>query len=175
MNIIVATEKNWGIGKDNDLLFHYKEDMDVFKQLTMYNLVIMGKNTLLSLPKQMPLKNRLNLVLTTDEELKNQYKDIQDIMFVKSIPELFLVLDDLIKNTNLTEDKIWCIGGGSIYKQLLHYCKYAYVNRCDKEYEADTFFPNLNDNEDWRCDRIQICKTAPLTYLIYENTKVKER
>ena len=60
MNIIVSTEKNWGIGKDNDLLFHYKEDMDVFKQLTMDNLVIMGKNTLLSLPKQMPLKNRLH-------------------------------------------------------------------------------------------------------------------
>lgn len=175
MNIIVATEKNWGIGKDNDLLFHYKEDMDVFKQLTMYNLVIMGKNTLLSLPKQMPLKNRLNLVLTTDEELKNQYKDIQDIMFVKSIPELFLVIEDLIKNTNLTEDKIWCIGGGSIYKQLLPYCKYAYVNMCNYEHEADTFFPNLDEDVKWRCDRIQICKTAPFVFYIYENKNIKNR
>ena len=175
MNIIVATEKNWGIGKDNDLLFRYKEDMDVFKQLTMYNLVIMGKNTLLSLPKQMPLKNRLNLVLTTDEELKNQYKDIQDIMFVKSIPELFLVIEDLIKNTNLTEDRIWCIGGGSIYKQLLPYCKYAYVNMCNYEHEADTFFPNLDEDVEWRCDRIQICKTAPFVFYIYENKNIKNR
>ena len=175
MNIIVATEKNWGIGKDNDLLFHYKEDMDVFKQLTMYNLVIMGKNTLLSLPKQMPLKNRLNLVLTTDEELKNQYKDIQDIMFVKSIPELFLVIEDLIKNTNLTEDRIWCIGGGSIYKQLLPYCKYAYVNMSNYEHEADTFFPNLDEDVEWRCDRIQICKTAPFVFYIYENKNIKNR
>ena len=175
MNIIVATEKNWGIGKDNDLLFHYKEDMDVFKQLTMYNLVIMGKNTLLSLPKQMPLKNRLNLVLTTDEEIKEQYKGIQDIIFVKSIPELFLVIEDLIKNTNLTEDRIWCIGGGSIYKQLLPYCKYAYVNMCDYEYEADTFFPNLDEDVEWRCDRIQVCKTAPFVFYIYENKNIKNR
>ena len=87
-----------------------------------------------------------------------------------STPRLVRLWCGIISHTALSI--IWlCINN----KQLLHYCKYAYVNRCDKEYEADTFFPNLNDNEDWRCDRIQICKTAPLTYLIYENTKVKER
>ena len=70
MNIIASADNNWGIGKNNDLLDHFKEDMKFFKEKTTGNIVIMGRATLESLPNSKPLPNRENVVLTRNSEFK---------------------------------------------------------------------------------------------------------
>lgn len=138
MNAIVAVDKNWGIGKDNNLLFHISEDMKFFKERTTNNVVIMGRKTLESFPNRKPLKNRTNIILTTDVTYQ-----VNNAIVVHSIQEL---MQELLKYTS---DNIFVIGGGSIYTQLLQYCDTVYVTKVNSSKEADTFFPNLDTMDNW--------------------------
>lgn len=138
MNIIVAVDKNWGIGRNNKLLVSIPSDMKFFRQETAGKVVVMGRKTLESFPNGMPLKNRTNIVLSRDAGYK-----VKDAIVVHDIQEL---LEELKK---YDDEQIYVIGGGRIYEQMLPYCKVAHVTKIDFAFEADTFFPNLDENPEW--------------------------
>ena len=110
MKIIVAADKNWGIGKDNKLLVSIPADMKMFRQETTGKVCVMGRKTLESFPGGLPLKNRTNIVLTRNENYK-----VKDAIIVHSIEEL---MEELKK---YPAEDVYCIGGDTIYKQLLPY------------------------------------------------------
>ena len=139
MNIIVAADKNWAIGKNNKLLVSIPQDMKFFRETTTGKVVVMGRKTLVSFPGGQPLKKRVNIVLTSD---KNYHVNGADI--VHSIDAL---LEELKK---YPAEDIYVIGGESIYRQLLPYCDKAYVTKIEHAYDADTFFPNLDEDPQWR-------------------------
>ena len=139
MNIIVAADKNWAIGKSNKLLVSIPQDMKFFRETTTGKVVVMGRKTLESFPGGQPLKKRVNIVLTSD---KNYHVNGADI--VHSIDAL---LEELKK---YPAEDIYVIGGESIYRQLLPYCDKAYVTKIEHAYDADTFFPNLDEDPQWR-------------------------
>lgn len=138
MNLIVAVDKNWGIGMNNKLLVSIPADMKFFRQETMNKVVVMGRKTLESFPNGRPLAKRTNIVLTRDREYQ-----VKDAIVVHDIPQL---LEELKK---YQDDQIYVIGGGSVYEELLPYCNVAHVTKIDFAYEADTFFPNLDEKEEW--------------------------
>ena len=135
---IVHADKEWGIGKNNDMMFSLPLDMKFFRQTTMGHTVVMGGNTLRSFPNQKPLKNRVNIVLT-----RGQVCD--ECVVVRSYDELFF---ELKKREN---EDIYIIGGGEIYKALLPYCHGALVTKVDAIGGASVFFPNLDENEHFVC------------------------
>ena len=138
MNLIVAVDKNWAIGKDNKLLVSIPDDMKFFRTTTSGHVVVMGRKTLESFPNKKPLKNRTNIVLTSDKNYK-----VDDAIVVNSIDELRAELK------NYDSDDIYVIGGDSVYKQLLDDCDVAHVTYIDYAYDADSYFPNLDENPDW--------------------------
>ena len=139
MNIIVAADKNWAIGKNNKLLVSIPQDMKFFRETTTGKVVVMGRKTFERCPGGQPLKKRVNIVLTSD---KNYHVNGADI--VHSIDAL---LEELKK---YPAEDIYVIGGESIYRQLLPYCDKAYVTKIEHAYDADTFFPNLDEDPQWR-------------------------
>ena len=138
MKLIAAVDKNWGIGKNNKLLVSIPSDMKFFRSETNGKVVVMGRKTLESFPNGMPLKNRTNIVLTRDQNYH-----VKDTIVVHDIPEL---LEELKK---YPDDQIYVIGGGKVYEELLPYCNVAHVTKIDFAFEADTFFPNLDQMEEW--------------------------
>ena len=138
MNLIVAVDKNWAIGKENKLLVSIPQDMKFFRETTMGKVVVMGRKTLESFPGGQPLKKRTNIVITRDKNYS-----VKDAIVVHSVEE---ALEEL-KNYN-SED-VYVIGGDSIYRQMLPYCDVAHVTKIDHAYEADTYFPNLDEQADW--------------------------
>lgn len=139
MKLIVCADDNWGIGKDNQLIYHSKKDMAFFKCSTMNKVVIMGKNTCLSLPKK-KLPKRINMILSTT---MHQPDDV-DVFVYNSIDDIF---QELIKSGKV--NLAYVIGGQSIYELFLPYCTDAYVTHIIGSKPADTFFPNLDENSDW--------------------------
>lgn len=139
MNLIVNADKNWGIGKENQLLVHIPNDMKMFRQTTTGKVVVMGRKTLESFPNGMPLSKRTNIVLTTDEDY-----DGRGAVVVHSTEELF---EELKK---YDDEDIFIIGGESIYRMMLPCCDTAYVTRLDYAYDADTYFPDLDEMEEWK-------------------------
>ncbi len=137
MKAIVCVDKKWGIGKNNDLLFNLPEDMKRFREETQNKVVIMGLNTFKSLPNG-PLKNRTNIVLDPD----NQY--IEGVIVVPSIYKLSLVA------SQYDSDDLFIIGGASIYQQLIPFCTEVLVTKVDADGKADRFFPNLDENPNWK-------------------------
>lgn len=138
MNIIVAVDNNWGIGLKNRLLVSIPNDMKNFRKITTGNVIVMGRKTLESFPQSQPLANRVNIVMTQDKKYS-----AKGAVIVHSVEEL---MEELKK---YQEQEIYVIGGGSIYKQLLPYCDKAIITKIDESYEADTYFPNLDKDEDW--------------------------
>lgn len=138
MNVIVAVDDNWAIGMQNKLLVSIPADMKFFRETTMGKVVVMGRKTLESFPGGQPLKKRTNIVLTRDK----QYQ-VKDAIVVHTVEAL---LEELKK---YDEKDIYVIGGETVYRQLLPYCKVAHVTKVHHTYEADTFFPNLDEMSDW--------------------------
>ncbi len=139
MKIIVAADKNWGIGKDGQLLCHLPGDLKYFKEKTTGKIVVMGRKTLESLPGGRPLPKRTNIVLTRNETFEKE-----GCIKAGSVEELLSVLHGLGK-----KDDVMVMGGGDIYMQLLPYCDSCYVTRLAKEFDADTYFPNLDESGDF--------------------------
>ena len=133
MNIIVAVDKNWAIGKDNKLLVSIPADMKMFRQETTGKVVVMGRKTLESFPNALPLKNRTNIVLTGNKDY-----NVKDAIIVHTVEEL---LEEIKKYPS---EEVYCIGGDSVYKQLLPYCDTAHVTKIDFAYEEDSYVPNLD-------------------------------
>ena len=138
MNLIVAVDKNWAIGNQNKLLVSIPADMKFFRETTMNKVVVMGRKTLESFPNGLPLKRRTNIVITRDKNYQ-----VKDAIVVHSVEE---ALEELKK---YSEEEIYVIGGESIYRQFLPYCKVAHVTKVNHAYEADTYFPNLDEKDEW--------------------------
>ena len=138
MKAILSADKNWGIGYNNRLLVSIPSDMKFFRQTTTGKVVVMGRKTLESFPNGMPLKNRTNIVLTS-----NQNYQVKDAVIVHSEDEL---MEELKKYNT---DDIYVIGGESVYRMMLPYCDTVYVTKIDRAFQADTFFPNLDEMDEW--------------------------
>lgn len=138
MKLIVNADKNWGIGKGNELLVHIPSDMKFFREMTTGHVVVMGRKTLESFPNKMPLPKRTNIVLTT-----NKNYNAHGAIVVGNKEELLNELEEY------PTDEIFVIGGESVYKMMLPYCDTAYVTKLDYAYDADTFFPDLDKLDEW--------------------------
>ncbi len=138
MNLIVAVDQNWAIGKNNQLLVRIPADQKFFRETTTGKVVVMGRKTLESFPNGQPLKNRTNIVLT-----RNKDYAVKGAIVVHSMDELH----DELKKYN-SED-VFVIGGEKIYEQLLDECDVAHVTKIEFAYDADSYFPNLDENPDW--------------------------
>jgi len=131
--MIVAIAENFAIGKNNDLLFHLPNDLKRFKQITLGKPVIMGRNTLLSLPNG-PLKNRRNIVIS---DIPNDHFDGCEM--TTSIEGAI----ELVKN----EEESFIIGGGMIYRQFYPLAGKLYLTLVHQPFDADIFFPEINYTE----------------------------
>ena len=138
MNLIVAVDENWGIGNKNELLVRIPADMKFFREETTGKVVVLGRKTLETFPQGLPLKNRTNIILSS-----NPSYQVKDAVVVHNVDEL---LEELKK---YEEEDIYIIGGESVYKQMLPYCSVAHVTKIDHAYEADAYFPNLDEDPDW--------------------------
>ena len=137
MKLIVAADRNWAIGKNNKLMWSIPADMKFFRETTQGKAVIMGRKTLESFPQGQPLKNRVNIVITRNPSYK-----VKDAVVVHSVEEA-------IEESRKYDGDVFVIGGESIYRAMLPYCDTALVTRIDYAYEADTWFPNLDEDEEW--------------------------
>lgn len=133
VSIIVAIANDGAIGRNGDLICHISADLKRFKELTMGNTILMGRKTFESLPKR-PLPGRKNVVITRNCVYN---------------PEGAIVFDDLEKalNTLGSEENIFIIGGGEIYRQSIRYADRLYVTHIDVSVaDADTFFPPIDSS-----------------------------
>ena len=138
MKLIAAVDKNWAIGYKNRLLVSIPSDMKQFRQKTTGHIVVMGRKTLESFPGGLPLKNRRNIVLTS-----NRNYQVKDAVIVHSEEEL---KEELKKYDT---DEIFVIGGESIYRMLEPLCDEAFITKIDHSYQADAHFPNLDADPSW--------------------------
>jgi dihydrofolate reductase len=138
MQCIVAVDKNWAIGYQNKLLVSIPADMRFFRDETTGKVVIMGRKTLETFPGGQPLKNRTNIVITRDPEFK-----VKDAIVVHSVEEALEI------TKKYRTDDIYVIGGDSVYRQFLPYCNIAHITKIDYSYHADTYFPKLDQREEW--------------------------
>ena len=136
MKLIAAVSENWGIGKDNRLLFNIPKDMQFFREKTMGKTVILGRKNLESFPGGNPLKNRTNVVLTHD---KNFRKD--GVITVNGIEELLKL--------ECADENAFVIGGESVYRELLKYCDICYITKVHEFADSDKFMVNLDESENW--------------------------
>ncbi len=141
MKMIASADNNWAIGHGGSLLARVSADMKFFKSKTIGNTVILGRKTLLTFPNGRPLKERDNIIITHDMNFEAEGAEI-----VHSTEELL----QLIKNYD--SERLFVIGGGTVYSQLLPYCDTAYITRFDKTFDADTYIENLDKSEEWALD-----------------------
>ena len=141
MELIVNVTENWGIGLRDQLLVSISADLKRFRALTTGKTVILGRRTLATFPGGKPLKNRENIVLTHDAAFA-----AEGALVAHDLPELFALLRG--KNS----DDVCVIGGASVYEQLLPYCARARVTKTQLTPEADRFFPNLDELENWQIE-----------------------
>ncbi len=135
---IVAVDKNWGIGKKNDLLFNLPLDMKFFREKTLGSTVCMGYNTLLSFPNGKPLPKRKNIVLCADSIERD------DVVMVHT-------LNDMLSAIKAEEGDVYIIGGAMFYRTMLPYCEEVLVTKVDADGEAEVFYENLDKLEDFEC------------------------
>lgn len=140
MIAIACIDTKNGIGKNGKLLISIPEDMQFFVENTRDSVVVMGRKTLFSFKDRKPLKNRINIVFTNNDELKNEYKDFDNIFFIKNEAEL----DSLLEKYK--DKKAFLIGGAKIYNNLIGKCDTCLITKLDKAFDADTFFPDLEEH-----------------------------
>ncbi len=136
MKVIVAVDEEWGIGKNNDMLFYLPLDLAFFKEQTLNSTIVMGKNTLLSFPNGNPLPKRENIVLSSTLE-SDKCVVVKDMQSLKNA----------IKDKN--PDKVFLVGGAMLYSTLLDYCSEAIITKISAKGGATHFFPDLDNKENW--------------------------
>ena len=165
MNAIVVADRNWAIGRDNGLLFSLPTDMKRFRSLTIGGTVILGRRTLDSFPGGRPLPKRRNIVITRNVDFDREGCEIA------ASPQAAL---ELAADTE--DDKLWVIGGGSVYTALLPKCRRVYLTKVDAAAgNADTFFPNLDKLPGWKIEAVsEPVEENGVTYRFvdYVNTKL---
>ena len=164
MKAILHADKEWGIGKNNSLMFRIPADMQFFKETTTGKVVVMGSNTLKSFPGSKPLKDRVNIVLYPEGQKRD------DCTIVNSLDELFAEIK------KYDSDKVFVIGGAMMYKTLLPYCSEVLVTKVDAVGGAETFFENLDKNADFKLEyESQTVETNGynIKFTTYKNLAVK--
>lgn len=139
MNLIVAVDKNWAIGNGGRLLVSIPNDHKMFREETTGKVVVLGRKTLETFPGGIPLKNRTNIILSSNTDYQ-----VKDAIVVHSIEEL---MDELKKYPS---KNIYVIGGDSVYRQMLPYCNVAHVTKIDHVFDADAYFPDLAQMPEWK-------------------------
>ena len=134
MNVIVAVDENWAIGRDGEQMIYLSTDLKHFKAMTMGHPVVLGRKTMATFPGGKPLKGRRNLILSRNPNLAPEGG------------EVYHDVDSLLENT---PDDAFVIGGASVYNELIDKCDTAYVTRIHASYPADCWFPNLDEKSDW--------------------------
>lgn len=163
MNAIVAVDSNWAIGCKNSLLVRIPADHKNFRQETTGKVVVLGRKTLETFPQGMPLPNRTNIILSTNPDYQ-----VKDAVVVHSKEEL-----DAELNKYPTED-VYIIGGESIYRLMLPECDVVHVTKIDHDYEADAYFPNLDQDGAWEVtaeSEEQTYFDLPYYFVKYERKK----
>lgn len=155
INLIVAIGKNNLIGIDNTLPWHYKEDLQYFKQTTLNKTVVMGENTFYSIVgrNNKLLPNRKMVVATFNKEF--HYDGVE-------------VVNDLVTYLTSTNDDVFIIGGSQIYKASLKYVDRLYITHINKEYEGNVYFPEIDYNQ---YKKISQKDSGDLSFCIYERIK----
>ena len=163
MNLIAAVDQNWAIGNKNELLVRIPADQKLFRETTTGKVVVMGRKTLESFPNGLPLKNRTNIVLTHDHTYK-----VPGAVVVHDMDELH---EELKKYDS---EDIYVIGGETIYRQLLDECDVAHITKIDYAYDADAYFPNLDERPEWKITADSEEQTYfDLEYYFYRYERVK--
>ena len=139
MNLIACVDSNWGIGYNNQLLVRIPSDQKFFRQTTTGKVIVLGRKTLDSFPGGKPLKDRTNIVITT---MKNPEQRADEI-YADSIEKCLEILKEY------KDEDVYICGGASIYKQFLPYCDTAYITKVERELSADSFFPDLDKDDEW--------------------------
>ena len=138
MNLIAAVDRNWAIGNKGQLLVRIPNDHKMSRQETMDKVIVYGRKTLETFPLSQPLDRRVNIILSKNPDLRVRHAQV-----VHSVEELLEVCRAYDSND------IYIIGGASVYSQLLPYCDTAHITKIDYAYEADAFFPNLDEDPEW--------------------------
>lgn len=154
ISIIAAIGKNRELGRGNDLIWHIKEDLKNFKNLTMGKYIVMGKNTYESLPKH--LEGRKYIVLSSS------LSEIENGLLFNDFNKLLEFIKDV-------DEEVMIIGGASIYKLFLSFADKLYLTEIDSEEKADVYFPDFN-KEDYECNVVSTNEVDGLKYsfVIYE-------
>ncbi len=163
MNLIVAVDNNWAIGCKNSLLVSIPADHKLFRQETTGKVVVLGRKTLETFPQKQPLKNRTNIIMSTNPDYR-----VKDAVVVHSQEEL---LEELKRYPS---EDVYIIGGESVYRMMLPYCDTAHVTKIDHAYEADAYFPNLDENGEWEVTAVSDEQTyfdLAYTFVKYERKK----
>ena len=163
MNLIVNVDKNWAIGYGGKLLVSIPEDMKFFRSETTGKVVVLGRKTLATFPGGQPLKNRTNIILTRNPEFT-----AKGAVVCHSVEE---TLEELKKYPS---EDVYIIGGDTIYRQFLPYCDTAHVTRMEHAYDADAWFPNLDEDPEWELTGQREEKTyfdLEFTFCRYERKK----
>ena len=134
ITLVVALGRNREIGKDNQLLWHMPKDLQHFKDITSGHPIVMGRKTYESIGK--PLPNRTNIVVSRKQ---NWFEE--GILIVGSLKEA-------LKFAKKIDDEVMVIGGADIFKQTIEVADKLQVTLVDESFEADTFFPIINE-KDW--------------------------
>lgn len=165
MKAIVVVDNNWGIGKNNDLLFSLKKDMEFFRKNTLNKVIVMGSNTLKSFPNSKPLKSRTNIVLFPGGEKRD------DCIIVDSMEELSSELQKY--NT----DDVFIVGGAMFYRTMLPYCDTNFVTKVLTNGEATVFYENLDKLPNWHLEsQSEIVEDGEykISFCTYKNNDVKK-
>lgn len=157
LKAIVCVDENWGIGTDNQLLFHIKGDMQHFREMTHDRTVIMGRNTMMSLPHpDKGLANRNCIVLSHKDDGIN--KDVYQIAHNED------KLWELLKTIPGYRDPV-VIGGSMVYKMLMPYCHIIHVTKVfESRPDADCFFPDLDNDNRWKITYQSDIKTETMRH-----------
>lgn len=162
MKLIFAVDKNYSIGYEGEMLFHLRKDLKRFREITLGNILIMGRKTLESLPHSKALEGRINIVLTRDGDY---FKE--NTIVLHSIDQIGPLLEEINGDG---KKEVFLIGGGNLVKQLYDSCTYAYITEVDKEYkDYDTKIPNISKDPNWiRVSESDLHRENDLTYRYVE-------
>lgn len=166
MKLIVAVDNRWGIGYKGDLLYSIPQDQKFVREMTTGKVIVMGHSTLKSFPGGKPLKNRINVVLSRDENLL-----INGAKVCHSIEELF---SEIMKYES---DNVFVFGGEAVYKMLIDYCDTAYVTKVNDEKPADSYFVDIDAKDNWELSGsspVYEYEGTEFSFKEYRNNKVND-
>ena len=159
MELIVAVYDDWGIGRDGTQPIALSADRKFFRETTRGAMVIVGRRTIADFPGQKPLPGRVNVALSRNAD------EIPGFTLCRSPEEAA----ELAK----TVQRAMVIGGGSIYRQMMPFCDTAYITKVHVTPESDTYFPNLDANDDW--DLAETLQSGEENGIAYEMLLYKRR